>query len=162
LALDRVVAVTRVPDERVVARPEQSRVIAAAAGDDVVAVPAKQLVVAVPTRDGVIPRAAIERELDEARKAVAGDDDVVPAVGVAARIPGGPVIEVERGGAPGLEPPARAVRRNGECLGPIAAVDLRCVVTVAALEKIAVVARIPDHAVVAALTEHLIVAIAAG
>src|SRR5262249_35934473 len=46
LALDRVAGVTRVPNERVVARAEQRQVVASAADDDVVALAAGDGVVA--------------------------------------------------------------------------------------------------------------------
>ena len=85
LAFDRVAAVARIPDERVVAGAELRHVVAAAAGDDVVAVAADQHVVAVAAGDRVVARAAIERELDQAGEAIAGGDDVVAAIGMERR-----------------------------------------------------------------------------
>src|SRR5262249_56460195 len=55
LALDRVAGVTRVPNERVVARAEQRQVVASAADDDVVALAAG---------DGVVAGTAVDREID--------------------------------------------------------------------------------------------------
>ena len=52
LALDYVVVVARVPDERVVARPEQRGIVAVAADDAVVALAADQHVVTQTCVDG--------------------------------------------------------------------------------------------------------------
>ena len=65
-------------------------------------------------------------------------------------------------GVDAVEAHARAVGRDGEGLGAVAAVDLGGVGAVAALDQVAAVARVPDHAVVAGLAEHLVVAGAAG
>ena len=67
-AFDRVTAVARIPDERVVAGAEVRHVVATAAGDEVVAVAADQRVVAITAGDRVVARAAIERELDQRRR----------------------------------------------------------------------------------------------
>ena len=75
---------------------------------------------------------------------------------------GGADVEGERGRVGASEQHARAVGRDGERLGAVAAIDLGGIVAVAALEQVAAVARVPDHAVVAGLAEHLVVAGAAG
>ena len=70
LAIDRVAAVARVPDERVVARPEQGRVAALATNDEVVALTAGDLVIA---------GAGVDREVDLAGFERGGIDGVVAA-----------------------------------------------------------------------------------
>ena len=66
LALDRVVAVARVPLEHVVAGAEERDVVAVVAEHEVVAVAAEDRVGALAAEDGVIPGAAVERQLDDA------------------------------------------------------------------------------------------------
>src|SRR5262249_35254587 len=94
--LDRVAAVARVPDERVIARTQQRHVVAGAAVDEIVALAADQRVLAgAPVQrkadlaglesrgiDPVITRAAIDGQLvggvgmkDGHRSAGAGDQD---------------------------------------------------------------------------------------
>ena len=70
LALERVVVVARVPDERVVAGAHQGDVVAVAAVDQVVALAAEEQVVA---------EAAVHRELDAVGFQRGGVDDVVAA-----------------------------------------------------------------------------------
>src|SRR5262249_21892519 len=60
-----------------------------------------------------------------------------------------------------IEADAVAVGRDGEVLGPVAAVDLDGVDAVAAFVEVAAIAGIPDHAVVAGPAEHLVVSCAA-
>ena len=161
LAFDDVAAVARVPYERVVAGAKQGCVVAPAAGDDVVAVAAEQRVVAVAAGDGVVAGAAVDGELDEVGEAVTGGDDIVAAIGVDDEVFGGADVEEERSGADAVEAHARAVGRDREVLGAVAAVDLRRIGAVAALHEVVVIARVPDHAIVAGFAEHLVVAIAA-
>ena len=73
LALDRVAAVARIPDEGVVAGAEQGRVVAAPADDDVVAGAAG---------DGVVAVAAVDREVDLAGLERRGIDGVVAGAAV--------------------------------------------------------------------------------
>ena len=73
----------------------------------VVAVAADQHVVAVAAGDRVVAGAAVERELDQAGKAVAGGDDVVAAIGVEDEVLGGADVEGERGGVDAIEAHAR-------------------------------------------------------
>ena len=61
LTLDRVAAVARVPDERVVAGAEQGHVVAAPADDDVIAGAADDRVIAVAAVDREVDLAGIER-----------------------------------------------------------------------------------------------------
>src|SRR5262249_42618251 len=82
LALDDVTAVSRIPNERIVARAEQGRVAAAATVDGVIAVATEQRVVAVAAGDGVVARAAVDREFDEIGEPVSGGCDVISALGV--------------------------------------------------------------------------------
>ncbi len=159
---DRVTAVARIPDERVVAGAQVRHVIAAAAGDKVVAIAAEQRVVAITASDRVVARAAIERELDQAGETIAGRDDVIAAIGMEDEILGGADVEREGGRVGAGEQHARAVGGDGEGLGSVAAVDLGGIVAVAALHQIAAVAGVPDHGVIAGLAEHLVVADAAG
>ena len=118
---DRVAAVARVPDERVVAGAELGKVIAAAAGDGVVAVAAEQHVVAVAAGDGVVAGAAVDGELDEGGEAVSGDEGVVAAVHVNHEVLGGADVEKERSRGSTVEAHAGAVGRDGERFGPVAA-----------------------------------------
>ena len=161
-AFDRVTAVARIPDERVVARAQVRHVVAAAAGDKVVAVAAEQRVVAIAASDRVVARAAIERELDQAGKTIAGRDDIVAAIGMEDQIFGGADVQRERSRVGAGEQHARTVGGDGEGLGSVAAVDLGGVGAVATLKDIAAVAGVPDHRVIAGLAEHLVIAGAAG
>ena len=70
LALDGVVAVTRVPAGRCRRRHPDPDVVAAVAVDEVVAVAAEQDVVAVAAVDGVVPGAAVDGDLDQRGQAV--------------------------------------------------------------------------------------------
>ena len=85
-----------------------------------------------------------------------------PPLALSDEVLGGADVEAEGRGVDAVEAHARAVGRDGEGLGAVAAVDLGGVDAVAALDEVAVVARVPDHAVVAGLAEHLVVAGAAG
>src|SRR5262249_25078092 len=151
LAFHRVVAVAGIPNESVVAGAKLGNIVAAAADNEVVTVAAEQRVVAVAARDGVVAGAAVDGELDESGKAVRGGEDVIAAVGVEHEILGSADVDGERRRGDAVETHAGAVRRDGEDLGPVAAVDLGGVNAVATFEQVGVVARIPDHAVVAAL-----------
>ena len=73
LALDDVAAVARIPDERVVAGPQEAGVGALVAVDRVVAGPADQGVGAVAAVDRVVAVAAVEGELDEGSEGAAGE-----------------------------------------------------------------------------------------
>jgi hypothetical protein len=55
-----------------------------------------------------------------------------------------------------------AVGSDGENFVAVAAIDLRSIRAVAALEGVGALARVPDHAVVAGFAEHLVVSGAAG
>src|SRR5262249_57399722 len=77
LALDRVAAITRIPDERVVAVAEQGRVVAAAAGHNVVAVAAEQKIGALTSDDGVVAGAAVEGERRVAGRQRSGREGIV-------------------------------------------------------------------------------------
>ena len=57
-----------------------------------------------------------------------------------------PMSSENGAGADAVEAHARAVRRDGEGLGAVAAVDLGGVVAVAALEEVGAAAGVPDHA----------------
>src|ERR1700738_720826 len=81
-AIDHVVAVTRIPDEGVVAGTELRGVAAAPTSDEIVAVAADQRVVDVTAGDRVVAAAPVERELNQVGKAVSRRDDVVAATGV--------------------------------------------------------------------------------
>ena len=161
-AVDRVAAVAGIPDEGVVAGAELSVVVAAAAVDQIIAVPADQRIGAVTTSDGVVAGAAVEGERDEAGEAIARSDDVIAAIGVDHEILGGADIEREGSGADAIEANARAIGRDGEHLGAVAAIDLGGVVAVAAFHQIGSLTGIPDHAVIAGFAEHLVVADATG
>ena len=76
-ALDRVAAVARIPDERVVAVAERGGVVAAAAVDEVVAVAADERVVALAARDGVVAGAAVDGEADDCGRQGRRTDGVV-------------------------------------------------------------------------------------
>src|SRR5262249_6808072 len=77
LAPDAAAAGARVPDEQGAAGAEKGRVVAATADHSVVAVVAQQKIGALTSDDGVVARAAVEGELDEAGEAVSGGDDVM-------------------------------------------------------------------------------------
>ena len=87
---------------------------------------------------------------------------VVAAVHVDDQLLGGADVELNGAGSSAVEAHARAVGRDGEDLGAVAAVDFRGVGAGAAFDQVGVVAGIPDHAVVAGLAEHLVVGVAAG
>ncbi len=97
--------------------------------------PPISLVGAVAARDRVIAVAAIEREADEAGEPIAGGDDVVAAASVEDKALGGADVESERRRGHAIEADARAVRRDGEGFGAVAAVHERDVVAVSALEE---------------------------
>ena len=82
LALDRVVAVARVPLEHVVAGAEERDVVAVVAEHEVVAVAAEDRVGALAAEEGVIAGAAVERQLDDAGRHRGRGDAVVAAVAV--------------------------------------------------------------------------------
>ena len=158
LAFDDVAAVTRIPLEHVVAGAQERRVVALVAVDEVVAVAAEQQVGAVAAEDRVVARAAVEGELDQRGEVAGRGDDVVAAVRVEHQVLGGADVDRERRGVDAVEAHARAVGRDGEVLGAVAAVDLGRVGAGAALHEVGVVAGVPDHAVVAGFAEHLVVA----
>src|SRR5262249_39190917 len=87
--------------------------------------------------------------------------DVVAAIGMEHEILGGADVEGEGGGADAIKAYARAIGRNGEHFGPVAAVDFGSISAITAFHQIAAVTRIPDQAVVAGLPKHLVVASAA-
>ncbi len=68
LALDRVVAVAWIPLELVVTGAQVGNVVAVVAEDEVVAVAAEEHVGALAAEQAVVAGAAIERELDDARR----------------------------------------------------------------------------------------------
>ena len=68
LALDRVAAVARVPDERVVAGAEQGHVVAAVAVDRVVAGAAEQRLRSGASEQAVVSVAAVDRRRDRVRE----------------------------------------------------------------------------------------------
>src|SRR5262249_5860034 len=144
LAFDGVVAVTGVPGEGVVARSQERHVVALAANDDVIAVAAKQEVVAVAAGNGIVARSAVDRHGDQRGQPVAGRHGVVAPTGVDYEVLGRADVQGERGRGRTIKPYPRAVGRDGENLGAIAAVDFDRVVAVAALVDVAVVARVPD------------------
>ena len=82
LALDRVVAVARIPLEHVVAGAEQRDVVAVVAEHEVVAVAAEDRVGALAAEHGVVAGAAVERELDDAGRQRRRGDAVVAAEAV--------------------------------------------------------------------------------
>ena len=112
--------------------------------------------------DGVVARAAIDRDADQRGEVAGRREAVVAATHVELELLGGADVDGERRRIEPIEAHARAVGGDGEDLGATAAIDLRGVAAGAALEQVGVVARVPDHAVVAALAEHLVVGIAAG
>ena len=77
-AIDRVVAVARVPLEQVVAGAHQRNVVALVAVDEVVAVAADQRVGAVAAEDGVVAGAAVDGELDDVGRRGRRDDVSLP------------------------------------------------------------------------------------
>ena len=162
LALDGVAAVAGVPDEGVVAGAHQGHVAAAAAVDQVVAVAADQDVVAVAAGDRVVPRAAVHGECDQRGQAIAGREGVVAAVHIDDQILARADVDAEGRRIEAVEADARAVRRDREVLGAVAAVDHDGVDAVAALVEVAAFAGVPDHPVVARLAEDLVGSRAAG
>ena len=82
LALDGVAAVARIPDEGVVAGPEDREVVAAVAVDRVVAGAAAQRLDALAAGDRVVLRPAVERQGDRLRLEAGGRDGVVAAKAV--------------------------------------------------------------------------------
>ena len=73
-----------------------------------------------------------------------------------------PMSRKKGAGADAVEAHARAVGRDREGFGAVAAVDLGGIGAVAALDEVVAIARVPDHAIVAGFAEHLVVAVAAG
>ena len=82
LTLDHVAAVTRIPDEGVVAVAEQRDIVAATADHGVVAVAAYQGVVALASGDGVVAGTAIDREADDTGREAGSGDDVVASTAI--------------------------------------------------------------------------------
>ena len=82
LALDRVVAVARVPLEHVVAGAEERDVVAVVAEHEVVAVAAEERVRALAPEQGVVACSAVERQLDDAGRHCGRGDAVVAAKSV--------------------------------------------------------------------------------
>ena len=68
LAFDRVVAVSRVPDERIVAAPQKGGIVAGPADDHVIAMAAM---------NDVIAGTAVENRADAPGRQVAGVDHIV-------------------------------------------------------------------------------------
>ena len=103
LAFDNVAAVARVPGERVVADAEKSDIVAASADHAIVAVAPDQCVGALTAGDGVVARAAVDREADDSGRQRSGVDRVVAG----AADDGQPVvrafrsIDIDRRGQPG-------------------------------------------------------------
>ena len=95
LALDRVAAVARIPDERVVARTTDRHVVAAVAVDRVVPVTAQQRVVTVTAAERVVAGAAVDGQRPEPRHAVARVDGVVTATGLNVDRMEGAAVEAE-------------------------------------------------------------------
>src|SRR5262249_32698018 len=141
---------------------ELGQIAAATAYDDVVSVAADQGVIPVATGDRVIARATVEGELDEAGQAVSSADHIVAAIGMEDQILGRAEVEGEGSRRKTIEAHPRAIGRDREGLGPIAAIDLGGIGADAALEEVAAIAGVPDHAVVAVLAEDLVVAHSAG
>ena len=79
LALDRVVAVARIPLEDVVAGAEERHVVAVVAEDEVVAVAAEEHVRPLAAEDGVVAGAAVDGQLDHPGGQRRGGDRVVSA-----------------------------------------------------------------------------------
>ena len=100
--------------------------------------------------------------LDQRGEVAGRGERVVAAVHVHDQVLGRADVDGERRRVEAIEAHARAVRRRGEDLGAVAAVDLGGVDAGAAFHQVGVVAGIPDHAIVAGLAEHLVVAVAAG
>src|SRR5262245_16712422 len=113
-------------------------------------------------RERVVASAAVNRDGDQARQAVAGRKIVIAAVAIDDEDLGGADVQAERGGGGAIEADARAVGGDREGLGAVAAVDLDRVGAEPASVKVVAVAGIPDHAIVAVLTEDLVIARAAG
>src|SRR4029077_16617955 len=109
LAFDGVAAIARIPDEGVVAGAAEQIVIAAAAGDDVITIATKQPVGTVATGDGVVARAAVHRNTDEAGETVAGGEGVGATVHVDDDVLGSADIERERRRVDAIEAHAGAV-----------------------------------------------------
>src|SRR4051794_7017989 len=162
LTIDAVAAVARIPDERVIAGTEERGVGAAAAGDQVVAVAADQHVVAVAAGNRVIAGAPVQGQVDEGGETVAGGDDVVAAIGMHDEVLSGADVDVERRRTDPIEADARAIRRDREGLGAVAAIDLGGIDAVATLEQVAAVAGGPDQAILAGPAKGLVVAGAPG
>src|SRR5215207_9777600 len=77
LALDRVAAVARIPDEAVVTGAQQRHVVATPTGNCVVTVTAEQHIVALAARDGVVTSPTIDGERNDTSGERAGIDRVV-------------------------------------------------------------------------------------
>ena len=82
LALERVVAVARVPLEDVVAGAHEGHVVAVVAEDEVVAVAAEEHVGALRAEERVVAGAAVDRQLDDAGGQRGRRHAVVAAQGV--------------------------------------------------------------------------------
>ncbi len=156
LALDHVAAVAGVPHEGVVPGAAGQHVAALAADEDVVAGAAGQPVVAVAAGYRVVAVAAVHGDVDQRRQTVAGREGVVAPVHVDGQVLTGPDVDGEGGRADAVKADARAVGRDGEGFGRVAAVDLDGVAAVAALVEVGPVAGVPDHPVVPRLAEHLV------
>ena len=163
LTFDHVVAVTRIPDEGVVAGTQSGGVAAAAANDHVIAVAAEQHVVAITAGDPVVAVAAVDGETGPGWRgrcrAVMMSSPPLALTTIFS------VVPMSRKNGAGLMRSKRTRVPLGvmrELFGSVAAIDLGGVIAVAALHEVAALARIPDHAVVAGLAEHLVVADPAG
>ena len=158
LALDDVAAVPGIPDERVIAGTELRRVGAAASGDHIIAVAADQCVVAIAAGDRVVAGAAVQCEVDERGETIPCGDDIVAAIGIDDEVVGGADIQGEGRRSDPIEADPRAIGRDRERFGAVAAIDLGGIDPVAALEQVAAVTRVPDHAVIAGAAKDLVVA----
>src|SRR5262245_31426994 len=162
LPVDDIATVARIPLENVVASAEKGDVVTLLAVDEVVAIAAKKTVRAVAAEDCVVAGAAVDRQADEGGQVAGGAEIVVAAVHIEDEVLRCADVEAEWSGADAIEAHTRAVGRDCECFGPVAAVDLRRIGAVAAFEKVAAITWVPDHAIVAALAKYLVVARAAG
>ena len=101
------------------------------------------------------PPSSVER--DQRSEAVTYRNGVVAAAGAENQVLGSADVEGVRCRTDAIEAHPRAIGRDGERLGAVAAVDFGSVIVRAALEQIGAVARIPDHPVIAGVAEDLVI-----